>query len=426
MHNLPISRSISQYDPSTDKQEQGGSVLNVQEKDGRLPVNSSDCLKHPSVTRSLDETAKTRADGDLGHANSEKAQTLCTIFSEDAPVLNGSEAGGAISAAETDSVLKANLVNGVLTPAEVSPSRIEPDGLSAHPLTPKNRDVCATIVHPATAQLALPVTVHGNGCHQPLKGSVDMETKFLRENIAAELEVTPLHKVVKSAVASLGKGDIICSSVHQQSPSILSPLQRSKQKQQALCVKPECLEQLETVVKNFLEMSIKKEGLVSSAEVLHDLVSSCVATLMVASQKVLSSFHRSKTAQQVIFQWAELTCQCRGNKTGGKGPENGQGVDSRQAQPMNGKMGCSTECTAVIVSDAVHVSWKNKRKRSSISGNPSSLKRRAVMSCAEASCPVPAPSLSELVSPLKQTDKHEAFICLGPVTRAITDLVPGL
>jgi hypothetical protein len=425
MHNLPISRSISQYDPSTDKQEQGGSVLNVQEKDGRLPVNSSDCLKHPSVTGSLDGTANTRADGDLGHANSEKAQTLCTIFSEDAPVLNGSEAGGAISAAETDSVLKANLVNGVLTPAEVSPSRIEPDGLSAHPLTPKNRDVCATIVHPATAQLALPVTVHGNGCHQPLKGSVDMETKFLRENIAAELEVTPLHKVVKSAVASLGKGDIICSSVHQQSPSILSPLQRSKQKQQALCVKPECLEQLETVVKNFLEMSIKKEGLVSSAEALHDLVSSCVATLMVASQKVLSSFHRSKTAQQVIFQWAELTCQCRGNKTGGKGPENGQGVDSRQA-PMNGKMGCSTECTAVIVSDAVHVSWKNKRKRSSISGNPSSLKRRAVMSCAEASRPVPAPSLSELVSPLKQTDKHEAFICLGPVTRAITDLVPGL
>jgi hypothetical protein len=421
MHNLPISRSISQCDPSTDKQEQGGSVLNVQEKDGRFPDNSSDCLKHPSVTGSLDGTAE----GDLGHANSEKAQTLCTIFSGDAPVLNGSEAGGDISAAETDSVLKANLVNGVLTHAEVSLSRTEPDGLSAHPLTPKNRDVCTTSVHPATAQLGLPVTVHGNGCHQPLKGSVDMETKFLRENIAAELEVTPLHKVVKSAGASLEKGDIICSSVDQQCPSILSPLQRSKQKQQALCVKPECLEQLETVVKNFLEMSIKKEGSVSSAEALHDLVSSCVATLMAASQKVLSSFHRSKTAQQVIFQWAELTCQCRGNKTGGQGPENGQGVDSRQA-PMNGKTRCSTECTAVVVSDGVHVSWKKKRKRSSISGNPSSLKRRAVMSCAEASHPVPAPSLLELVSPLKQTDKHKAFICLGPVTRAITDLMPGL
>jgi hypothetical protein len=421
MHNLPISRSISQYDPSTHKQEQGGSVLNVQEKNGRLPVNSSDCLKHPSVTGLLDRTAE----GDLGHASSEKGQTLCTIFSEDAPVLNGSEAGGDISAAETDSVLKANLVNGVLTHAEVPLSRTEPDGLSAHPLTPKNREVCATSVHPATAQLGLPVIVHGNGCHQPLKGSVDMETKFLRENIATELEVTPLHKVVKSAGASLEKGDIISSSVHQQCPSILSPLQRSKQKQQALCVKPECLEQLETVVKNFLEMSIKKEGLVSSAEALHDLVSSCVATLMAASQKVLSSFHRSKTAQQVIFQWAELTCQCQGNKTGGKGPENGQGVDSRQA-PMNGKMRYSTECTSVVVSDAVHVSWKNKRKRSSISGNPSSLKRRAVMSCAEASRPVPAPSLSELVSPLKQTDKHEAFICLGPLTRAITDLTPGL
>lgn len=195
---------------------------------------------------------------------------------------------------------------------------------------------------------------------------------------------------------------------------------RMKCLRQAVRFKPDCFRQLESVVREFLDLSCKTETSHSSVEVLHDLITGCASSALAASQNVLNKSEKTNITHQVILQWAGLTCHC-----GGGCPveldfaATGTDVSPRQFS-LNGSPTLSRKQSTPTGQASSRKTKKRKKSRLSFSDFQAPPAKRPSISISETSLPV------GLISPMKQTNSTKSYTCLRPVIRAVKTLVDDL
>lgn len=197
------------------------------------------------------------------------------------------------------------------------------------------------------------------------------------------------------------------------------PALRAKGLPQAVRFKPDCFHQLESVVREFLDLSCKADISNSSVEVLHDLITGCASSALAASHNVLNKSEKTNITHQVILQWAGLTCHCGGDKTAES--EVGameMGGSSRQLAFSSSQI-LSTEQMTPISQASSRKSKKRKKSRLSLLDSQAPPAKRLSISAPETSHALPA----GLVSPMKQTNSKKSYTCLRPVIRAVKNMV---
>jgi hypothetical protein len=190
----------------------------------------------------------------------------------------------------------------------------------------------------------------------------------------------------------------------------------------AVRFKPDCFHQLESVVREFLDLSCKPDNWTSSVEVLHDLITGCASSALAASHNVLSKSEKTNITHQVILQWAGLTCHCGGDKAAES--EFGaadMGGNLRQLA-LNGSSIPSTEQAKPISQSSSRKSKKRKKSRLSLLDIQAPPSKRLSVSTPETSHALPV----GLVSPMKQTDSKNSYTCLRAVIRAVKSMVNDL
>lgn len=202
----------------------------------------------------------------------------------------------------------------------------------------------------------------------------------------------------------------------------VSPALRAKSLRQAVRFKPDCFHQLESVVREFLDLSCKADTSNSSVEVLHDLITGCASSALAASHDVLNKSEKTNITHQVILQWAGLTCHCGGDKAAESdfgATDIGGGL--RQLA-LNGSQTLSTEQATPISQASSRKSKKRKKSRLSLSDSQAPPAKKLSISAPESSHALPV----GLVSPMKQTNSKRSYTCLRPVIRAVKNMVDDL
>lgn len=205
-------------------------------------------------------------------------------------------------------------------------------------------------------------------------------------------------------------------SVH----AVEGEISRVKGLRQAVCFKPDCFRQLESVVREFLDISCETETSKSSVEVLHDRITGCASSALATSQNVLNKSEKTNITHQVILQWAGLTCHCGG----GRPMELDFGATGMDGSPrqlsLNGSPTQLTKQATPTGQASSRKSNKRKKSRLSFSEFQAPPAKRPSISASEASPPV------GLVSPMKQTNSTKSYTCLRPVIRAVKAMVDDL
>lgn len=400
MQNVPIAQSILDFDFPSDEDELG---------DSKLPPFDDEC---PSGTAAL------------GASEGGSKQPNC-LNEQVRPMQDAdSNAGIAVVGAAEETVHKSKAAAAVACIAEkVSFSDNTLHAVHSSPMgrleggrgysNPAKKGVYnnAHVNSAESLNFCAPVASYANGVNH---------TTTVDKTLGADDYVVPKLKMSQRPDARLQEGTPLHPIVPSQGATPDSPLLRRKIKQRSLRFKPECLDKLQSVVKVFMQDSCNKEGVGDSVEAVHDVVSGCALSALAASQRLLCSSERTKTTHQIILQWAELTCQCGGDKVAG-----GNITDRREGVSPNG---LTTSYDEPSIANGVPAGNPTKRKRSKLRASKFPIppaKRLAIMT-GETRCARPAPSPLGLVSPLKQTNKREAYICLCPISRVITDPLPKL
>lgn len=253
-----------------------------------------------------------------------------------------------------------------------------------------------------------PVSPDRNGGRSPRK-SPAVETTVERTLLSEKSRLLSSFRASITPDASLRQG----APVHP----VEGEVSKAKCLRQAVHFKPDCFLQLQSVVREFLDLSCKTETLNSSVEVLHDLITGCASSALAASQNVLNKSEKTNITHQVILQWAGLTCHCGG----GKAVEldfSASGMDGSPRQlSLNGSPTPSATPTGQASS---RKSKKRKKSRLSFSDFQAPPAKRSSSSASETSLPV------GLVSPMKQTNSTKGYTCLRPVMRAVKTMVDDL
>ena len=218
------------------------------------------------------------------------------------------------------------------------------------------------------------------------------------------------------------QGAPVHAAVSVEDSTSVSLALRAKCSRQAVRFKPDCFNQLESAVREFLDLSCKAETQSSSVEVLHDLITGCASSALAASHNVLNKSEKTNITHQVILQWAGLTCHCGGDKAAES--ESGDATEisgSLRQLGFNGSPILSTEQATPNRQASSKKSRKRKKSRLSLLDSQSPPAKRLSISAPETSHAQPV----GLVSPMKQTNS-KSYTCLRPVIRAVKNMVNDL
>lgn len=212
------------------------------------------------------------------------------------------------------------------------------------------------------------------------------------------------------------RGSITPEASLRQVDPVEGEVSRMKPLRQSVRFKPDCFRQLESVVREYLDLSCKAETSDFSLEVLHDLITGCASSALAASQSVLSKSEKTNITRQVILQWAGLTCHCGG----GRPVELDIAAPGMDGSPRQLSSNGSPKQATPTGQTSSRRSKKRKTSRLSFSDFPAPPAKRPSISVPETPLPV------GLISPMKHSNSTKSYTCLRPVIRAVKCMVDCL